>query len=420
MTDTSGWASPGSSGTDSSGTSAEGVRPPAAAPGGPDAASATAPPPSDAAPQAAPPFPGAYGRPPAGPTAPQPAQGWGPQPGWGGQPGWGTQPGWGGQQGWAVPPPSPKPGVIPLRPLGVGEILDGSIATVRKHWQTVLGLSLVVALLTQTTLTFVDWWSQHDSQDTAGLVVAGVGLLVDAVASLLMSALLTMVVSRAILGEPVSAGAAWRAARPQLWRLTGLTMLVMLIVVGILVAGAVPIIVLAALGDDGPAPMAIGFLILLGAGLVAFWTYFRLSLATPALMLEKQGVKAALARSRKLVRGAWWRIFGISLLGSFLTAMLASVIAIPFRAVAAVAGGSLTSALGGTTDHPQPVSALVIIAVGGVIGSMLTIPVQAAINVLLYVDQRIRREALDLELARAAGLPEYGGSGWAGRDGGAA
>ncbi len=27
---------------------------------------------------------------------------------------------------------------------------------------------------------------------------------------------------------------------------------------------------------------------------------------------------------------------------------------------------------------------------------------------LLYIDQRIRREALDLDLARAAGVPEHG------------
>ena len=29
-------------------------------------------------------------------------------------------------------------------------------------------------------------------------------------------------------------------------------------------------------------------------------------------------------------------------------------------------------------------------------------------TVLLYIDQRIRREALDLDLARAAGVQDYG------------
>lgn len=39
------------------------------------------------------------------------------------------------------------------------------------------------------------------------------------------------------------------------------------------------------------------------------------------------------------------------------------------------------------------------------IGSMITFPITAGVTVLLYIDQRIRREALDLELSRAAGAP---------------
>ena len=35
------------------------------------------------------------------------------------------------------------------------------------------------------------------------------------------------------------------------------------------------------------------------------------------------------------------------------------------------------------------------------------LPHRAGVIALLYMDQRIRREALDLELARAAGLPGY-------------
>ena len=38
---------------------------------------------------------------------------------------------------------------------------------------------------------------------------------------------------------------------------------------------------------------------------------------------------------------------------------------------------------------------------------MITFPITAGVTVLLYIDQRIRREALDLELARAAGVPGF-------------
>ncbi|MEY9947829.1 hypothetical protein [Kitasatospora sp. GAS1066B] len=437
MTDTPGWVSPSASGTDP-----EDVRPSAPAPApavpGPAAPSDAAP--GDAAPAAAvpttsaatpatpsapaaPPYPGAYGQAPAAQTPP-PVQGWGgAQPGWGQQPGWGAQAGWGHQPGgggWSFPAPSPKPGVIPLRPLGVGEILDGSISTVRKHWRTALGLSLVVAVLSQLVLGLVDWWSQHDAQSTTTLVVAGVGLLVSAVAGLVMSALLTVVVSRAVLGQAVSIGDAWRSARPQLWRLAGLSVLIFLIIAGILAVASLPAIVVGVATGSGTDAALVLLPLMLAGFVVAIWTYFRLCLAAPALMLEKQGIKAALSRSRKLVRGSWWRIFGVSLLSLVLTSILASIVAIPFRILAGLVSGSMISGLGGDPLHPQSAAALVVIGIGGVIGSMITAPVQAGINVLLYVDQRIRREALDLELARAAGLPEYGGTGWARQGGGAA
>lgn len=45
------------------------------------------------------------------------------------------------------------------------------------------------------------------------------------------------------------------------------------------------------------------------------------------------------------------------------------------------------------------------------IGSMITFPITAGVTVLLYIDQRIRREALDLELARAAGTQGSGPQG---------
>src|SRR5690625_3212331 len=74
-------------------------------------------------------------------------QGWG-QPG-GGQPGWGAQPGWNQPAGGSWGAPTVKPGVIPLRPLGVGELLDGAITTIRKNPAATLGISAVVAVVTQ-------------------------------------------------------------------------------------------------------------------------------------------------------------------------------------------------------------------------------------------------------------------------------
>ena len=63
----------------------------------------------------------------------------------------------------------------------------------------------------------------------------------------------------------------------------------------------------------------------------------------------------------------------------------------------------------GATSHfesfnPYELVPLIITAVGTIIGAAITWPFTAVATALIYVDRRIRREGLDLELARAAGL----------------
>ncbi|MET9777089.1 glycerophosphoryl diester phosphodiesterase membrane domain-containing protein [Streptomyces sp. NPDC006367] len=451
MNDTPGWASPGSTPSDgrdpgasgpagrpgpdgsaqpadqpgteptSPGTKWSKEQPPSgqwSAPTGTGTGQAPPPPPPHSGWGAPPPPPGHH---PGGYGAP--GGGWGGPGGYGG-PGGGYGGGWG--NGWGGPPPAAKPGVIPLRPLGVGEILDGAVSTMRAHWRTVLGISLAVALFTQVVVVLL----QGFVLDTTGSDALGdpdatldevsdaiAGTAVDsAVVSLLTmigvvvaTALLTTVTSRAVLGRQVTTGAAWREARPQLARLFGLVLLVLLMVVGLLLAGMVPgLIVTAAVGGEaGVALAALGFL---AGGIVAIWLLTRLSLASPALMLEKQGVKKAMSRSTKLVNGSWWRVFGIQLLALVITNVVASIIVIPFTFLAAaLSGDGVVGFLEGSGDLGW--TFLLVSGIGSVIASVVTLPITAGVTVLLYIDQRIRREALDLELARAAGVQGPGAPG---------
>lgn len=123
-------------------------------------------------------------------------------------------------------------------------------------------------------------------------------------------------------------------------------------------------------------------------------------------MLEKQGIRKSMGRSVKLVRGSWWRVFGIQLLAAIIANIVAAIIVVPFTFLAAATSGGGISGLmdGGDVGW----TFLIISGIGSVIGSMITFPISAGVTVLLYIDQRIRREALDLELARAAGLQGYG------------
>ncbi|MEU6882584.1 hypothetical protein [Streptomyces sp. NPDC046712] len=398
MNDTPGWTSPGSAPSD--GQDGSGVPRPAT-PG--DA--------NGSAPQ------WSKDQPPAGqwstPTAPVPGQAPAPRPGQG----WGGPP----QQGNWGKPPAAKPGVIPLRPLGMGEILDGAVSTMRTYWRTVLTITVTVAVISQVADILVQRFlaptppelNPDASPDEAvaqlgeslqtTLIASIPAILILLMATLVSAALLTVVVSRAVLGRPVSIGAAWQEARPRLPHLLGLTLLLPAMSAAIVFVAMLPGILL---GDaTGGALVVLGAL----AGLVVVvWLMVRFSLSSPALMLERQGIIQSMKRSAKLVQGSWWRIFGITLLTQLLLFLVAMIIAIPFAIIAITVDGEGFSGLISGSTPEFGWSFLIITGIGGVITNAITYPISAGVTVLLYVDQRIRREALDLELARAAGLPGYG------------
>ncbi|GGR68234.1 hypothetical protein GCM10010269_03860 [Streptomyces humidus] len=444
MKDTPGWASPGSAPSDGQepGTSRpagpadrpDGDRPadqPDAGPQDPGTKwskeqpppgrwSAPAGPrsPGGTPPSAPPPPPGAGwgGPPPAGPVGP------GPQGGYGGRPGYGPPPGWGGS--WGGPPPAAKPGVIPLRPLGVGEILDGAVATMRTYWRTVLGISLTVAVITEVAVVLLQRLVLNGSTDTTALGdpsatadeqlnamgdamrASGPLLLITLLGTITATALLTAVTSRAVLGRPVTLKEAGRDAGPQVPRLFGLIFVLVLIAAAAAAACLLPGILVGAVGDGDAGTPLLAFGILASFVLV-LWLLVRFSLASPALMLEKQGIKKALGRSVKLTRGSWWRVFGIQLLALLISNIVSMIVVVPF----ALVGAALSD--GGVSGMVQPGAEygwtyLIVSGIGSVLGSMITFPIAAGVIVLLYIDQRIRREALDLDLARAAGLQGYG------------
>ncbi|SBT94050.1 hypothetical protein GA0115233_107729 [Streptomyces sp. DI166] len=335
--------------------------------------------------------------------------------------GYGGHGSWGG--GWGGPRPAAKPGVIPLRPLGVGEILDGAVSTMRAYWRTVLGIALTVAVLTEVVVVLLQGFFLNDTFDTINdpnvtfdelmramgdtMISYGVLSLISLIGTVIATALLTTVTSRAVLGRPVTTGEAWRDARPQVGKLFGLIFLLLLIAFGIVAVGVLPGILVTVAGGGG-AGAALTVLGGLGAVVVSLWLMIRFSLASPALMLEKQGIVKSMSRSVKLVRGSWWRVFGIQLLAMVIASIVASIIAIPFAFLADAFSGDSVSGLLDGTGGSLSWTFLIISGIGSVIGSMITFPISAGVTVLLYIDQRIRREALDLELARAAGVQGYG------------
>ena len=328
-----------------------------------------------------------WGQPQPGVTQPPP--GWGqPQPGSGSQPAWGQpQPAWGPQAswgGWSGGPAPAKPGVIPLRPLGVGEILDGAITTIRRYPKATLGMSAVVVTISQVlqfllvrsfaeSLTGVDVASELDFDGT-GAAAAVFGTMLGFIVNVMLTGALTVVMGQAVLGRPIELAEAWRTVRSRLWALIGTSLLVLLL-------------------------MAISVVLLV---IPFFFAWPALSLATPALMLERQPVWRAIRRSVALVRGQFWRCLGVVLLAWLVKSTVGGVLAIPFTLFG---GGMSLFDPTATSSGDLGTSYLVMTTIGAIVSGTVVAPFSAGVSALLYVDRRMRAEGLDVALAAAAAGP---------------
>jgi hypothetical protein len=294
--------------------------------------------------------------------------------------------------GYYPPPPRyfppPKPGVIPLRPLAVGEILDGAITTIRRYPKQMLGLTAIVSaignlvlvgvllfLRNETDLFVIDLPPGATQLDQAteslkiALIAAIPSILLNMFIKVMLSGMLTVVVGKAVLGHPVTAREAWAQVWPRFWSLLGASLLYTLAIVAGLILFVVP----------------------------GIWLYVLFSLATSALILEGAKVGRSFGRSRELLDQAWWRTFGILLLASIIAGILAYIIGIPFNLITGTTG------LGTTVVPSMSIEAVaVLITIGGILADTITLPFVSGVTTLLYIDRRIRREGLDIELARQA------------------
>jgi hypothetical protein len=295
-------------------------------------------------------------------------------------PGWGPPPGWAPpQQQWSYAPP-PKPGIIPLRPLGLGEILDGAFTLIRRYPRVTLGLAALVATVNAalSLLVSIGYNSYPDTGDTeftgagtgfaAGSIVANVlTALLSAILGAVLTGMLTVVVGEAVLGREISIREVWQRIQPRLLPLIGIAFL----------AGVLPFLGLIACIIPG----------------VFLWGAY--ALAVPAFVLERVGVIEALRRSWRLAVPSWWRVWGIRALAYLIISFVSSILAIPFF----IAGLATTGIFSGDDITGTPILFLVFVAVGSLIAQTITAPLTSGVLALLYVDRRIRAEGLDVTLA---------------------
>jgi hypothetical protein len=369
------------------------------------------------APGSQPPQPPQYGQqtPYGQPQYGQPQQPYGQQPQYGQYPGYG-QPAW---------TPPPKPGLIPLRPLTLGPLLAAPFQALRRNPRITVGAALLLQGIPTIIVTVLiaggvallvgriasaDVGDQPTLQAGAigGIIVLGVlSLVITTVFSALLQGVIVGEVSRETLGEKLTFGALWRLVRGRFGALVGWTLilaLAWLIAVALVVA---VVVVLASIGGSVGVIGAVsaGLLGALGLAALAIWVNTKLAMVPSALVMERLTLGAAVARSWRLTDGYFWRTFGIIALVWLIVYAITQTVSIPFGLIGGFLGGVLapTQASSGdtltqllVTQLSVNVLASIVTAIVGAIGSVI----QNAAVALLYLDLRMRKEGLDLELVR--------------------
>lgn len=321
------------------------------------------------------------------------------------------------QAGWAPPP---KPGLVPLRPLGFGTLFGATFQVLRRNPRPTFGAALLLVGLVQlisvglvfgATFWGLDRELRATAEDSEAIQIGNGALLIvstlvavalSLVASALLQGLIVLEVSRATLGEKLRMRQLFQRGRGRWGALIGWTVLLSLALVAAFVALVAVITLLVAVGQE--AGLVAAVILGIGGGLgllvLAIWIGIKTALVPTAIVLERLPVRASVARSWRLTAGRFWRTFGILALITVIVQAASSAVATPFTLAAALGIGLLNPAQDETTALVAVgVLYVVTIIVSVVVGAVGAVLLSAA-TALVYVDARMRDEGLDLDLQR--------------------
>ena len=352
----------------------------------------------------------------------QPQQPWGapeqPQQQWGATP----QPdaAWQGTQtqggtAWTVA----QPGIIPLRPLTVGELFNGAFQAVRVNPQTMFGFAFaimaVVGLVqaffaSSSTSSLTRALTSGDTDDLIYSLGSSMGSLVTdgltLLATAFLSGMLALTVWDAVLGRKSSPADAWHRFSPRFVPVLLATLLISIIefvaIVVVLLVFMIPfflvIVNTASARSYDSASAGIGgafaliFLMVVALIVIACFLTVKFAFTSSAVVLEGLGPVDAMKRSWSLSKGSFWRILGRIWLIGIVTGLISGVLGAVVGAILGV-GAAAADSVGMLVAFSAFLSALL---------SAVVIPVQSSFYTLMYLDERMRKENLAPMIAQEA------------------
>ena len=352
-------------------------------------------------------------------------------------------PAWQQQQqstpGWTPPP---KPGLIPLRPLSFGTILGSSFRVMRRNPAPTFGLAVllygfvVIVVVAVFGALFAFSFARFGSasfNDQNDILAGSVGLFVLAmivpvalsvVATGVLQGIISLEVARATLGEKLRVRGLWRLAKGRIAPLVGWAFLLTgVIVVFLLISVGVTAAVFAlgtgsgvAGSANGRAAIVLGGLLLslffaFAFGVLGAWLSTKLALVPSIIMLERLTLGASMARSWSLTKNNFWRTFGIQLLIGVIIYAASTIISFPVGLI-----GGLAAVLVNPNGDPNALitTYAIIYGIDGIISVIvgaIGLVMQSASVALIYIDIRMRKEGLDLELLHYVEAKQAGTAG---------
>ncbi|MBF0673501.1 MAG: hypothetical protein IR160_13045 [Salinibacterium sp.] len=314
-----------------------------------------------------------------------------------------------------------QPGLVPLRPMTLGTLLSASFRAVRRNPRPLLGLALstqflvmvlsagvLVASLFLSATRLETVSAENAAEIEAGTILALIlstlvpGLVGVAVVAFLQG-VVVLDVSRAVLGEKLTLRQLWRRGRGRFWPLIGWMLLIFgAVSVVLAVIAAIAVLFAVTMGAVGVA-LAVAVAVLCGLGLLvlAVWLGTKLSLIPSALMVERLRLRAAITRSWRLTDRYFWRTFGVQALVAVILSVAMQIVMTPISFLLPMLV-FIIDPNGTNEDLVLSVflgSYVVIMALTTVLTAFATV-VQSATNGLIYIDLRMRKEGLELDLSR--------------------
>ena len=352
-------------------------------------------------------------------AAPQ-APAYGAQPTYGAQPGYNAQPGASGYSttnrwGWQS-----KPGIIPLRPLTIGDLFSGAFEAIRSNPKVLFGFTIVIMLfvsliasvsilvsgLGYESVTSAANDPQALQQSTTELANA---LLLQTISTMvqwlstftgtsILTGLLAAAVSQMTVGRNLTLSEAWAMTRKRLGSLIGSFALTALITATPIVLWIVAVFVSLAVVADGHRDLwwlaGLAFFAIIPISILMYFFQIKLLFAPMCAVLEEIGPVASLKRSWSLVKGEFWPTLGRYLLLNLIIGFIGGFVGF----VIGLIGGLVTLAV--TSDPSSPIG-LAISMFFVMLGSGLLLPFSASFETLMYTDLRIRKENFAAVLAQA-------------------